>query len=198
MVGMWPPAWLPFLFVLASCGPTSSGGPIAAKAVKPNATSAERVYFSEAQPGSLDLGRIRPIRVRSLLNIRAPMHYGDYVWNEAGIAQGKTIVIIDLGKQLISVFRDGHEVGTAVILYGADEKPTPTGSFSILAKFRNHRSSLYQAEMPYTLRITEDGVAIHGSNVRERSATHGCIGIPLDFAERLFPEVAVGQQVNII
>ena len=198
MLGIRPAVWLCFLVVLASCGPAGSGYPITAKEVKADAVNAKRVYFPKAQPGRLDLGQLSPIRVRSLLNIRTPMHYGDFVWNEAGIAQGKTIIIIDLGKQLISVFRDGHEIGTAVILYGADEKPTPTGSFSILAKFRNHRSSLYQAEMPYTLRITADGVAIHGSNVRERSATHGCIGVPLDFAERLFPEVAVGQQVNII
>ena len=43
-------------------------------------------------------------------------------------------VRIDLTRQLLSVFRDGHEIGSAVILYGTDGKPTPTGSFTILEK----------------------------------------------------------------
>jgi len=52
--------------------------------------------------------------------------------------------------------------------------------------------------MPYMLRLTRDGVAIHGSNVREGWATHGCIGVPLDFARRLFEEAAKGDMVTIL
>ena len=198
MAGMRPSVWLPFWVILASCGPTSSDRATTAKAVRTNAASAERVYFPETRSETLALDRGRKIRVHSLLNIRAPMDYGDFAWNEKGIAQGDTFVLVNLRTQLISVFRNGHEIGTSVILYGADGKPTPKGSFLIIAKLRDHRSSLYQARMPYTLRITDDGVAIHGSNVRERSATHGCIGVPLEFAKRLFREVLIGQQVTII
>ena len=70
-------------------------------------------------------------------------------------------------------------------LYGTDGKPTPTGSFSILEKDADHYSHSYDAPMPYMLRLTNDGVAIHGSNVREGYATHGCIGIPPNFARLL-------------
>ena len=53
------------------------------------------------------------------------------------------------------MFRSGHEIGTAVILYGADGLPTPTGKFPILAKLKDHRSITYDnAPMPYTLRLT--------------------------------------------
>ena len=52
--------------------------------------------------------------------------------------------------------------------------------------------------MPFTLRLTEDGVAIHGSDVRWGRATHGCVGVPLQFAEKLFGEVNKGDQVLII
>jgi lipoprotein-anchoring transpeptidase ErfK/SrfK len=97
----------------------------------------------------------------------------------------------------MSAFRSGHEIGTAVILYGADEKPTPLGTFPILARFRDHRSRAYDAPMPYTLRLTPDGVAIHGSNVRWGAATHGCVGVPLEFARRLFEQVHVGDEVTI-
>jgi lipoprotein-anchoring transpeptidase ErfK/SrfK len=52
--------------------------------------------------------------------------------------------------------------------------------------------------MPYMLRLTEDGVAIHGSNVREGWATHGCIGVPLDFAKLLFAAASKGDPVVIL
>ena len=107
-------------------------------------------------------------------------------------------VRVDLGRQLISVFRGGHEIGTAVITFGARGKDTPTGVLHVLAKFREHRSSSYDADMPFTLRLTDDGVSLHGSNVRWGTATHGCIGLPNEFAEKLFDEVAVGQPVVVV
>ena len=51
--------------------------------------------------------------------------------------------------------------------------------------------------MPYSLWLTSDGVAIHGSSVRWGSATHGCVGIPLDFAAKLFGAAHVGDRVDI-
>jgi lipoprotein-anchoring transpeptidase ErfK/SrfK len=103
-----------------------------------------------------------------------------------------------LPSQLISVFRAGYEIGTAVIVYGGDNKETPAGRLHILAKARNHRSSVYDAEMPYTLRLTNDGVSIHASSVRWGAATHGCIGVPINFAERLFDATKVGDEVTIV
>lgn len=52
--------------------------------------------------------------------------------------------------------------------------------------------------MPYTLQLTNDGVSIHGSTVRWGAATHGCIGVPLEFARRLFNQAKVGDEVTII
>ena len=52
--------------------------------------------------------------------------------------------------------------------------------------------------MPYTLQLTHDGVSIHGSNVRPSVATHGCIGIPLEFAHQLFDAIEVGDTVEIV
>jgi lipoprotein-anchoring transpeptidase ErfK/SrfK len=85
-----------------------------------------------------------------------------------------------------------------VIVYGADNKETPIRTLHVLGKAREHRSSLYEAEMPYTLRLTDDGVSIHASNVRWGAATHGCIGIPFAFAQRLFDATKVGDEVVII
>ena len=126
------------------------------------------------------------------------MQYGDYLWNYRGVPPGPTEIRVDLRTQLLSVFRAGHEIGTAVVLYGADEKETPLGSFPILWKGTDHRSSLYDAPMPYTLRLTGDGVAIHGSDVRWGAATHGCVGIPKSFAARLFEQAKIGDVVTIV
>lgn len=149
----------------------------------------ERVAVAADETGSS--------RVRSVLNIREPMRYGDYRWDEDGVPPGQLWIRVGLHEQLLSVFRGGHEIGTAVILYGADKKPTPLGTFPILARFKDHRSGPYDAPMPFTLRLTPDGVAIHGSNVRWGAATHGCIGVPLEFAKKLYNQTQVGDIVTI-
>ena len=139
-----------------------------------------------------------PNAVRSLLDVDQKMQFGDYVWDEAGVPPGPIWVRVDLSRQLISVFRGGHEIGTAVILYGGDGKETPLGDFPILQKAADYHSRTYDAAMPFMLRLTADGVAIHASNVREGWATHGCVGVPLDFARRLFAAVKVGDRVTIV
>jgi len=138
----------------------------------------------------------RPIK--TILNVPGRMHYGDYRWDDKGVPAGQTWIRVDLDAQLLSVFRGGHEIGTAVILYGADGVETPTGKFPILAKLKDHRSATYDnAPMPYTLRLTGDGVSIHASNVRWGYATHGCIGVPAAFAARLFATASLGDEVLI-
>ena len=138
----------------------------------------------------------RPIK--TILNVPARMTYGDYRWDDEGVPSGPTWIRVDLDSQILSVFRGGHEIGTAVILYGADGVPTPTGKFPVLAKLKDHRSATYDAPMPYTLRLTRDGVSIHASNVRWGYATHGCIGVPEAFAAKLFAAAKVGDEVLIV
>jgi len=157
-----------------------------------------RTYLNVAQlrqayeSGQLD----RPIK--SLLAIERPLEHGGYRWDDAGVGKGPTWIRVDLKSQILSVFRDGHEIGTAVILYGAQSKQTPPGVYPILAKARQHRSSLYDADMPFTLRLTGDGISIHGSNVRWGAATHGCIGVPPPFAEKLFDAVAKNDEFVVL
>jgi len=162
------------------------------------ASSEARIWYSANDYPRLALPNGRSEVVRSVLNITKSMRFGDYVWNEDRIPNGPVWVRIDLARQLLSVFRSGHEIGSAVILYGSDGKATPTGSFTILEKDPNHYSWSYNAPMPYMLRLTSDGVAIHGSNVRQGWATHGCIGVPTEFARLLFSAAKKGDPVIIV
>lgn len=136
--------------------------------------------------------------VKSILPIDGPMRLGDYVWDDDGVAQGEVIITVDLAAQTLSVFRDGHEIGASTILYGADAKPTPLGVFPITQKDADHRSSIYDgAPMPYMLRLTNDGVSIHGSAVADGYMTHGCIGVPVAFAKKMFGAVKLGDRVIV-
>lgn len=170
---------------------------VAAAAAAP-AMPANRITVSDASVReALAQGLIdRPIK--TILNMPARMQYGDYRWNDEGVPAGPAWIRVDLRAQTISVFRAGHEIGTAVILYGADGLATPTGKFPILAKIKDHHSATYDAPMPYTLRLTADGVAIHASDVRWGRATHGCVGVPMAFAAKLFEASSRGETVLIV
>lgn len=135
--------------------------------------------------------------LRRVLKVDGPFRHGDYVWDADGVPAGRLIVTIDLEAQTIAVFRAGYQIGAAVIIYGANDKPTPLGTFHILEKDVDHVSSLYDAPMPYTMRLTNDGVAIHASSVAWGNATHGCIGVPLEFAKLLYAQARLGTEVII-
>lgn len=126
------------------------------------------------------------------------MRHGDFKWDAKGVPEGPVWIRVDLDAQLLSVFRAGHEIGTAVILFGAEDKLTPKGRFAVRWKRKDHHSATYDAPMPFTLNLTADGVAIHGSDVLRGRATHGCIGLPLEFAGLLFKEVRTGDEVVIV
>ena len=131
--------------------------------------------------------------IKSVLTIDGPLGHGNYYWDESNApATGPLLITVDLAAQTLSVFRDGHEIGVAVIMYGTHEKPTPLGAFPITQKDADHVSNLYDAPMPYMMRLTNDGVAIHGSDVEWGYGTRGCIGVPTAFAKMLFDQVKLG------
>jgi lipoprotein-anchoring transpeptidase ErfK/SrfK len=140
-----------------------------------------------------------PLVVKRILAIDGPIRFGDYFWDTAGIpADGALVITVDLEAQTMSVFRDGYEIGATAIIYGADEKPTPLGLHTITQKKVHHISNLYGAPMPYMMRLTNDGVAIHASEKIDGGyATHGCIGVPLAFAKLVFAQAKLGDRVII-
>lgn len=140
-----------------------------------------------------------PFVIKSILPIEGSIRYGDWFWDEsAAPSAGVMVITVDLDARVISAFRDGHEIGTAVVLLGTQKHPTPLGTFPILTKERDNVSEKYNnAPMPWTLRLTWDGIAIHGSPVMNGYASHGCIGVPDEFAAKLFAASKRGDKVII-
>lgn len=137
--------------------------------------------------------------VASFLERPEQFNHGDWIWKDEGVPAGPILVLVDIKSQLIHVFRSGREIGTAAALYGADDSPTPLGIFPILDKDADHVSSTFGAPMPYNLRLTADGIAVHGSDhMKYGWATNGCIGIPTPFAKLLFDQVKPGDKVVIV
>jgi L,D-transpeptidase catalytic domain len=135
--------------------------------------------------------------IKRALKITEPIVHGFWKWDDAGIPDGPIIITVDVEAQTMSVFRGGYEIGVSVVLYGIGEKPTPLGVFPITQKKKHHISNLYGSPMPYMQRLTNDGVAIHASDVKEGFITHGCIGVPKEFAKRLFEETEIGDRVIV-
>jgi len=140
-----------------------------------------------------------PFVIKSILPIEGTIRYGEWFWDESAAPRtGKLVITVDLEARVISAFRDGHEIGTAVALLGTQKHPTPLGTFPILTKEKDNVSEKYDnAPMPWTLRLTWDGIAIHGSPVMNGYASHGCIGVPDEFAAKLFAAAKRGDKVVI-
>lgn len=186
------------IMAIAAAACLGAAAPASAKADAVSQKTTDRLVFPDSRLPSYTLPAVGKRKIKSLLNITSPLAYGEYVWRDNGVPPGRLWIVVDLHRQLISVFRGEHEIGTAVTLYGTDDFPTPTGHFRILARMKDHHSSKYDAPMPYTLRLTNDGVAIHGNNVVSGYASHGCVGVPIDFARRLFQQARVGNDVFIL
>ena len=141
-----------------------------------------------------------PFTVNSILTLPpGPFRYGQWYWDESNAPKtGKLVITVDLDARVLSAFRDGHEIGTAVALLGTRKHPTPLGTFPILTKEKDNVSEKYNnAPMPWTLRLTWSGIAIHGSEVINGYASHGCVGVPNEFAEKLFAAAKRGDKVII-
>ena len=159
---------------------------------------ADRVFLSrEISERGYEAG-LFPKHTRSVIRHRTTLRNDRYIWNEAHQTGGTLIIWVDLRRQIISVYRDGHEIGSSFMTYGADNFATPVGRFTILRKDADYHSRTYDAAMPNSLFITADGVALHGASMEPGSATHGCIGLPTGFSRKLFEAANRGDVVEIV
>ncbi|HEX8056782.1 MAG TPA: L,D-transpeptidase family protein [Novosphingobium sp.] len=135
--------------------------------------------------------------IKRILPINGPIKYGEWHWDDKNVPDGPIVMTVDLDARVISVFKGGYEIGASAVLLGSDDKPTPLGVFPITEKQEKHTSNLYDAEMPYMQRLTNDGITLHATKVAWGYVSHGCVGMPLDFAKKVFETTHVGDKVYI-
>ncbi len=168
------------------------------KAVAASGASVTPAALRVAQPAPKPKP-VEPFMIKRILPIDGPIKYGQWFWDDKGVPQGPLVITVDLDARVLSVFRDGYEIGATAVLLGTSAHPTPLGTFPILSKERHNVSEKYgDAPMPWSLRLTRDGVAIHGGHAVELGwASHGCIGAPNAFMTRLFAIAKVGDKAII-
>ena len=123
---------------------------------------------------------------------------GDYLWHPEISPAGPVVVIVSLPEQKMYVYRNGVRIGSSTISTGTKGHPTPTGMFTILQKKVRHESNIYKgAKMPHMQRLTWTGIAMHAGRLPGYPASHGCVRLPVDFAEKLYSVTQNGTSVII-
>jgi lipoprotein-anchoring transpeptidase ErfK/SrfK len=141
------------------------------------------------------------------------------------MTQDNSHVIVSLSKQRAYLML-GDEIGIDTpISSGKAGHETPTGSFAVLEKDPNHRSTLYGAFCDSKNRIVRAGVSLHIDSAPSGThfvgapmlwfcrfhdavgmhvgilpgyaASHGCVRLPADIAPLIYNKVKVGTPVDV-
>jgi len=149
----------------------------------------------------------------------------NYSW-KPDPSQPITRVEIRIGEQRVYVYQGDDVAGESPVTTGKPGHETPPGHYTVLVKDIDHKSNLYglmvdangyvvsgdakagdtpppgaaydAADMPYYMRIRDDGVGMHAGYLPGYPASHGCIRLPHAFAELLFSNISVGTPVDVV
>lgn len=126
------------------------------------------------------------------------MKPGEYKWAANVPETGETRVVVDLITQLFYVYRGDQLAGVATISSGKKGKETQLGFWEVMIKKKKGYSRKYDnAPMPFMQMYDPKGLAFHAGPNPGYPASHGCVRLPLKFAERLFGMTRIGTKVII-
>jgi ankyrin repeat protein len=114
-----------------------------------------------------------------------------------GPSPDKLRIEISLEMQRVALVKDGVPIYQARCSTGRAGYSTKRGEFVITNKERNHRSTIYHVEMPYFMRLSCLDFGMHAGIVPNHPASHGCIRLPEDTAQKFFSEIPVGTLVTV-
>ena len=172
-----------------------------------------------AGPGTQYLGGVYGPGVVS----NAPQDTVSY-WDGDG-ATGSPSIKIRISEQKAYFYKGGKLVGISQLSTGREGTGTPTGTYKIIQKDKDHVSNLFGdyvdeagnvvvpnvavqkdpkppgttfrgAPMPYFMRIV-GGVGMHAGYLPGYPASHGCIRMPEFMAENFFNSVSSGTPVTV-
>src|ERR1700716_1292084 len=117
---------------------------------------------------------------------------------ESRTAGEPVMAVVSLHNQRITVYDANGWILRAPGSSRQKGRETPAGIFSVIQKEAEHYSNLYDdAYMPDMQRITWSGIALHGGRLPGYPASHGCVRMPFDFAERLFDAPRLVLRVSV-
>lgn len=123
---------------------------------------------------------------------------GEYVWASTAPSAGDARIVVDLLTQMAYVYRGDRLLGASTMSSAKTGHITPYGYWSILEKRPFYRSKKYDnAPMPFMQRIDNYGIAFHGGINPGFPASHGCMRLPMKFAEKLYGVTRIGTKVVI-
>ena len=123
---------------------------------------------------------------------------GEYLWANTAPAQGDTRIVADLLTQMVYVYRGEKLLGASSMSSAKTGHITPFGYWTILEKRPFYRSKKYDnAPMPFMQRIDDYGIAFHGGVNPGYPESHGCMRLPMKFAEKLYGVTKIGTKVVI-
>jgi L,D-transpeptidase-like protein len=113
---------------------------------------------------------------------------------------GPLLAVVGLDTQRVSIYNSaGRMILQSPVSTGTTGYETPAGIFSVVQKKADHNSNLYEdGNMPFMQRITWSGIAMHAGALPGHPASHGCVRLPIDIAQRLFDLTDVGMRVLIV
>jgi hypothetical protein len=108
------------------------------------------------------------------------------------------MAIVSIKSQQVTFYDAEGWILRAPVSTGTTGRETPAGVFALIEKDKDHHSTMYDdAWMPNMQRITWNGIALHGGPLPGYAASHGCVRMPYDFAEKLFDRTSIGMRVII-
>jgi lipoprotein-anchoring transpeptidase ErfK/SrfK len=129
---------------------------------------------------------------------RVGLKPGEYVWAAAVPSDGDPRIVVDLLTQMTYVYRGDKLLGASSMSSAKTGHVTPFGYWTILEKRPFYRSKKYDnAPMPFMQRIDDYGIAFHGGVNPGYPASHGCMRLPMKFAEKLYGVTRIGTKVVI-
>ncbi len=108
------------------------------------------------------------------------------------------MAIVSIKSQHVTFYDADGWMLRAPVSTGTTGRETPAGVFAVIEKDKDHHSTMYDdAWMPNMLRITWNGIALHGGPLPGYAASHGCVRMPFDFAAKVFDQAPMGMRVII-
>jgi lipoprotein-anchoring transpeptidase ErfK/SrfK len=94
--------------------------------------------------------------------------------------------------------KEGVLLDTCFVSTGREGYNTPAGRYVITDKHRTWTSTSYHGSMPFFMRLNCRVIFLHSGYVTGRSASHGCIRLPYEKAQKFFGICRVGDEVQIV